>query len=250
MVVAELNAVNAAFAMTFSICNMSLGLKAQSTLSLKEGYKKSKEEFVNALVIITPKGEKSTFTLKPELRSIFMPRMPIESLERTILEKISIGARGLSSVVQLATSIQDLEGALDFRNELINETREAKLEPKELTVKYLGLPTADGTADDRFGSNIEAIFRYTNDCIFFSRLLATELVKYGKALRNRNSRWFIMGLPKCRDADWSVAENAGLIPPSEDYKLWLNAFRPLPSTWQRLKNSVYRKSPAGAAATG
>jgi hypothetical protein len=87
--------------------------------------------------------------------------------------------------------------------------------------------------DERFKASVEAIYNQTDDCIFFSRLLADDLLTYGNRLRRKNAWKYRLGIPKMKDADWSTAEGQGLLPTNEAYASWLGGFRTEPTIWQR-----------------
>jgi hypothetical protein len=142
-----------------------------------------------------------------------LPKMPTEALERYVFEKISIRGRALAAAVQLVGSIDGLANAIGNRNELIAEFRETS--PDQRLAKYLGLRSAEGVVDERYRASVAGIFDQTNDCIFFSRILAEDLLKYGNRLRGGHLRRFRVGLPKLDGGDWSKAETSGLMPSAD-----------------------------------
>jgi len=68
--------------------------------------------------------------------------------------------------------------------------------------------------------------RQIDDCIFFSRLFADDLLTYGNNLI-RPHRWrYRLGISESVPADWSQVEREeGAMPPREQYAGWPNAFR-------------------------
>jgi len=177
-------------------------------------------------------GRATNFVFRAELQTLMLPKMPTELLERYVFEKVSIRGRALATAVQLASSIEGLAKAIENRNGLIDEFRGLPLNQR--LNYYLGLRSAEGIIDERYGATVAGIFDQTNDCIFFSRVLAEDLLKYGNRLRGRHLRRLIFGLPKLEGADWTKAATSGLMPSDELYKDWLDGFKHDSSRWRRL----------------
>jgi chaperonin GroES len=229
--VAELNSVNSAIALCVSMCNSSLAFKRQFVAPMHEAYERVRKEY-DKTIAARREGLNAPFNPRAELQTLMLPKMPTEAFERYVFEKISIRGRALAAAVQLVGSIDGLANAIKTLNELIAEFRETP--PDQRLAKYLSLRSAEGVVDDRYRAAVAGIFDQTNDCIFFSRILAEDLLKYGHRLRVRYHRRFRFGLPKLDQADWSKAETAGLMPSAELYKAWLDGFKPAPSSWRRL----------------
>jgi hypothetical protein len=116
--------------------------------------------------------------------------------------------------------------------------RERNLADEARAAWYFGLRTDDGITDIRYQTTVEAIYNQTDDCIFFSQILAIDLLAYGKRMKRR-SRWQLrFGTPGFPSADWSDARRDGSIPPDEKYKGWLGGFKKQPSKWRRLVNWI------------
>ena len=155
-----------------------------------------------------------------------------------IFEKTSIRGRALVAVTDLVGVIEGLRVAIEARKELSEEIRTRKDKTSaDIVAFYLGTRTPNGHIDERHSTNLDAIFLQTDDCIFFSRILALDLVKYGNALRLRYLWRYWLWLPKMQDADWSTAEASGLLPPNSQYDSWLKGFR-TPTMWGRFKARI------------
>jgi chaperonin GroES len=233
--VAELNSVSSAMLFCISICNRSIGFKRQFVVPMRDAYERVRKEYDQR----TPADR----VPRADLQTLMPPKMPTEVLERHVFEKISIRGRALAAAVQLVGSIDGLAKAIEFRNDLISEFRDTS--PDQRLIKYLGLRSTEGVVDERYHSVIVGIYEQADECIFFSRILAEDLLKYGERLRRRHLRGLRLGLPKFDGADWSNVENSGLMPSADLYKAWLNGFRPVPSIWQRLigwLRSFFRKA--------
>jgi hypothetical protein len=192
--VAELNSISAALVLCFSITNIFLGLKRQIIRPMRDRFIHARLQYNQAR---QNRGAAQVMDAHLDLQAISPVRAPTGALERYVFEKISIRGRPLAAVVTLVGAIDGLGQAIKYRNELVTEFREGpRPEPKVGAERYFGLRTADGAIDERFCVNIQAISNQTDDCIFFSRLLAEDLLRYGRKLRRRHARKLMMGLPR------------------------------------------------------
>jgi hypothetical protein len=106
--------------------------------------------------------------------------------------------------------------------------------PLQLALRYYGLRAQGDIIDDRFQSNIQALHAQTDDCIFFARKLADDLLNYGTRLRRRNAWKYRLGIPKMVREDWKFVDK-GLMPDESLYANWLRGFVKQPSRIERLR---------------
>jgi hypothetical protein len=229
--ISELNSVSSAISLCFTICNKGISLKSQQVQKLLNDYERAKAAYQDA-----QRQPERMFSIQADLQEFPAPAMPLGALERHLFEKLTIGGRALSAAVELIAVIELLKHAVGYRSELIEEIQRKSPMPKEALAQiYLGVPAPNNITDARFGSNVAAIYRYTEDCIFFAHLLAEDLTKYGNRLRRRG-RWrghfFLPSVPK---TDWTKAEEAGLLPPKSQYQSWLSGFAERQSLFRRLR---------------
>ncbi len=232
-VVAELNNVRAALMLCFSICNRFVALKRQLVLPMRNRYVHARQEYdlfkEQAQVHVGP--ARLVYELPADFRTISPVTLPSTILERQLFEKISISGRALAAAVDLLGAFDGLKKSIGDRNDLIAELhKRSPLPAKELTELYFGITTADGATDARFSATVENIFRQTDDCILFSRLLAGDLTDYGRRLRRRYAWRYRLRVPKFVAADWSIAERQGLMPEAAEYPDWLRGFKTR-TTW-------------------
>jgi hypothetical protein len=171
--------------------------------------------------------------------------LPIQALERLVFEKISIRGRGLVAAVEVISCIDALEKSFSYRNELIADFKKEPMSHRQMIERYFGLhvPEID-MVDERFSSNVGALYNQIDDCIFFSRILADDLFEYGTSLRKRFAWRYRLPVPKLTGYEWTPAETKGLMPNRNRYANWLQAFRASPTLIQRLRGwvrSVYRR---------
>jgi hypothetical protein len=135
-------------------------------------------------------------------------------------------------------AIESLREAIETRTALSIEIRNrTDKTDAALAALYFGAKTSEGHIDERYRSNWEAIYLYTDDSIFFARIVASDLVKYGNSLRRRHLWRYWLWLPKMQDADWTLAEKAGLLPSNSLYENWLKGFR-TSTRWQSFKARI------------
>jgi hypothetical protein len=243
-IVAELNAVRAAHHLCFSITNRFMSLKRQHVRPMRNRYVQSRQEFEAFRIRAqTHRGPPPlVFQFPADLPTLTPVIAPIQVLERYVFEKISISGRALAAAVDLVGAIDGLDRSIKYRNDLIAEIQKASPMPSELLAdRYFGFPNQNGVTDERFAESVGAIYAQTDDCIFFSRILAKDLLTYGNKLRQKNVWKYRLGIRKLREADWSIAQEQGLLPPDEAYASWLSGFPTAPTRWKRFVAAVRRR---------
>jgi hypothetical protein len=241
LVIAELNTINAARALCFSICNKFINLKEQHILNLHREYHMDRE-----LVMATRDAAESGVRVDPievpfNLQTLTPIWLPLHTLERLVFEKVSIRGRALVAAVEVISCIDALEKSISHRNDLIADFKKEPMSQRTMMERYFGLrvPQID-MVDERFASSVGALYNQTDDCIFFSRILADDLFEYGVYLRNRFAWRYRLPVPKLTRYDWTPAETKGLIPNRNRYANWLQAFRTSPTLMQRFRGWVRR----------
>jgi hypothetical protein len=236
-IIEELNAVRAALVLCFSISNRFMSLKRQHVRPMRNRYVQARQEHDGFKERArTHRGPPPlVYDFHADLQTITPVIVPIQVLERYVFEKVSVRGRALAAAVDLVGAIDGLDKSIKYRNDLIAEIhKESPVQPDLLMERYFGLRNANGVADERFKAGVEAIYNQTDDCIFFSRILADDLLTYGNRLRQKNAWKYRLGIPKLKGADWSTAERQGLFPANEAYASWLGGFPARPTRWQRV----------------
>jgi hypothetical protein len=164
-----------------------------------------------------------------------------------IFEKTLARGRALAALVSLVGAIDGLGLSIKARNEMVAERRSATAQwsDQEKLDFFLGLRTAAGIVDERFPTNIAAITAQTDDCIFFAKILASDLARYSNELKRREGWSYRLRVRKIAQTDWSYAEKIGLLPKDTDYEKWLRGFPPPPTIWQRFLALFRSKQSAG-----
>lgn len=239
-IVTELNSISAATVLCFSISNAFIAFKRQIVLPLRASWQSVHDAHVNFIYeskLRQAKGPR-VFHFKADLESVPFVRTSVDVLERHVFEKTALRGRGLAAADALFRVIDDLTNTVRDRNDLVTEFREASHSPERLLEFYLGTADVDGHVDDRFRANIEALYLHSDDCIFFSRILADDLIEYGNRLRKRLPWRSRFRFPKFLPADWSEPERRGLLPSQDNYQAWLKGFRRRPKRLEALRKRL------------
>ena len=239
--VKEFQYTNSAIALATSAACVSLALKKQHVNKLKisydadqEKFKAHKEKIVSGLV---PRN--TPLEIMPNLLFLQGISPPIATIQEIILSRLSAGGRTIASVTALADSVENLNGALSKRNELLTGFKNNQL-PEGATFEdmYLGLYYQERHINQEYGSSIKAISLYTDDIIFFSVKLCEDLQYHSTTLIKRYKSKLRGAPPKTSTVDFEKPRQDGLIPKDEDYVEWLSGFvsiqEPIPKWWQRM----------------
>jgi hypothetical protein len=217
-VIAELNSISACSMLCFSFCNTFINVKNQQVRPLRESFDEARQAYLQQQHAPLP-----NFVFKADFQTIVPVRTPTDALERYIFEKISIRGRALAAAVTLLAAVHALDRAIKDREDLIAEIRPPALPPaQDLAKRYFGIRTANGILDNRFQANLSNIANQTDHCIFFSRLLADDLIEYGNRLRKRYA-WKFRLPPKLQGPVWPKSAT-DLLPTSSQYVDWLKGF--------------------------
>lgn len=239
VVITEFNNVSAAMILSISICNQFLALKRQIVRPTRDNYLQAKRDHQAYVANLLANRSTEPFRLHTDFQTISQINSPTEALERCVFEKISVRGRALVATVDLIGAINGLRASIEYRNNMIDDFRESTQGvPDIMPHLYLGLPLPSGVVDQRFSHNIDALYAQTDQCIFFSRILATELLNYGNRIR-RHYRWrFRLRVAELKPAIWTMAEAENLIPPDEDFTDWLRGFIIEPTKLTRFKTWI------------
>jgi hypothetical protein len=237
-VISELNNISAAMMLSYSIFNRTMALKKQFVVPMRDEYERARREYAETVANQSNRGATdatNVFRPRAELKTLPIQKMPTDLLERHVFEKISVGGRALAAAVELVGAIDALNRVIRFRNDFIatDLQRSSATSPRPFAERIFGLRTETGVTDERFPNSVAATVQLTDDCLFFSKVLADDLLRVGKAGRRRHIRRLMLGLPKIRGADWSPVEKAGLIPPLAAYAPWLDGFKITQPCWRR-----------------
>lgn len=225
--IAQIRATNAATMVAFSAVNAGIATKRQHVQPMHEEYQRAKAE------LETFKQQRATgqrqgnmeYRFIADLRIFPTPSVPLEILKDLVFQKISAYGRPLALVTVIEQSFRGLREAIARRDALVHRFASGQI-PKELVQNfYFGMPLPNGDTNQEYPDLVHAIHSYTDDVIFFSALLCTDLIAHGEMTRNSLLKKFGGDPLKVSTVDFAGPISKGLIPPDTQYTDWLNAFK-------------------------
>ncbi|MDH6300987.1 hypothetical protein [Polynucleobacter sphagniphilus] len=230
-----ISSTNIAITLSYNICNALLTSKKQFIKPLHDDYEREKvllQNFNQSLALGTiPLGSQHNFTAN--LQTFPLPKIPVESLQKSIFENTSMTSALLSVFSILSLSADGLQMSVDNRNRLITLYK-SRPHGSLTAAEYFGLASGSLVNED-YPTTLAAIVAQTDDAIFFSHLLCVELHEHGMSLSEKFQRLWGDGAPTITKIDWTRAEQNNLLPSHNPYSDWLAMFKkkdlPTSSCW-------------------
>ena len=219
----QINAVNSATSVCFQITNTLINLKGTLLLPLKENFDRTKTECIAAYEAFKA-GEVRFHEFVADLQTLTIPTLPIETLNRLVLEKLELVGRPLVLAPLLAQTLHDIAGLCTARNELISEIKAAKYPNGVPPYLYFGLPDPEGHRDERYSSCVAGLYSLNDSAIWFGQRICVDLVAYVINLQEQFKASYRGPVPKTAKPDFGMAKAAGLIPSDDDFGPWLENF--------------------------
>ncbi|GAB5341248.1 hypothetical protein [Pseudomonas fluorescens] len=239
--VKEFHHTSAVISLVATAASLALALKKQHVKALKDSYDddlKRLEEHTQKILgrEIAPD---TPFEISPNLLYLQGISPAVATIQDIVLSRLSAVGRTIPAATALANSVENLNGAISKRNELLNAFKNGQFpEGASFRHMYFGLPYGERQTNQEYGGSVEAIYLYTNDIIFFSIKLCEDLRDHGEILKKRYKSRLRGSPPRISTVDFEKARQIGLVPKDEDYEPWLSGFVSLqeacPKRWQRL----------------
>lgn len=223
----EIRSTNAAIMVAFTICNAGLALKNQFIKDIYETYTAKKaalKEFQRRRAAGLEPAD-HPFEFQADFRTLQMPVVPIDVLRKQVYENISATGRPLALVAALVGAVASLADTIQNRNALIERFR--SLGPEDVThlsAFYFGLPYGPGHVSTEFSDTIESLHSLTDDVIFFSELLGTDLMAHGNHILDQYRNVAKVKKEKISSVNLTGPRNQGLMPDAANYTDWLKGF--------------------------
>jgi hypothetical protein len=224
----EFRNINTVIALAFSVTNTMMVLKKQHVRAIKETYDKEVEKYKSYL------SKRSTgqiqgnepYTVKPAFHRLPPISSSVVMVQEVIFSRLSVTGRALITTTALTEAVENLNGAIAQRNDLIDVFKTGKYpEGASLEHLYLGLSYAGNSVNTEYGDLVNAVTSYTDDAIFFSHLLCIDLAEYGSKLADRFQTQLKEAPPLVSVIDFKQAKEDQLIPNPDMYASWLNGFQ-------------------------
>lgn len=224
---AELRAIGAALALLFTVMNQYINLKRQHVKAVGRRYGE-----LQAAHGMLPSSRQAVLQITFDLQSFSPFLVPVQHLEKVIFENLSPSARIFAGMCALSGEVFALKHSLEQRDSLIAEFKNnPNWSAQKKAELYLGLRDQHGHIDERFKTNVRAIVDQTDNCIWFAKFVAENLVIYGNDVLKKN-RLLFMGVRKFKNANWSAV--ADDIPKDQKFAGWLRGFVDRPSLLSRM----------------
>lgn len=216
----DVRASNAAAAIAYSIVDVLISMKGQC---IKPMYESFNAEKARLRTFRSSAGSGAdTYNFIADFRTIADFKLPIEHLQKIILERTSASTKVISMVVILDGILHNLETIISARQDLIAEfKRNEAVTP----YTYFGLPNPVDV-DSRYTSTLQALYDLTDQAISHSKVIADEMVVTGNLNKGKLPRKVRESTPTISSVDYS--RHAALLPPIEKYKHLAEMFRVKP----------------------
>jgi hypothetical protein len=218
----QIRATNAAVMLAFGICNNLLSLKKQHVKPLKEKFDQDKASIIEALKM-QKSGAGGEVHFLADFRGLSHLDLPISLLQEQIFEKISVHGGAILLTTAVAQTVRALNLSIKERNNLIENFKARSLPVNELVALYFGFRFGERT-NEQYPNTIDAIYRQTDDAIFYSWQLCDDLSRHRDQLAASFEKRFGKGAPRIHKPDFSKAVEADLMPNESDYADWMSMF--------------------------
>lgn len=220
----EIRNTHSAVMVSFAICNTALMLKKQLVQPMFDrfseahtGFIKYKEERASG-----KRQGSAPYHFLLDMQEYMSPALATETLKSLVFDKVNAYGRPLMLVAQIENASHGLTGSIEKRARLIEDFKTTARDPEVLALQYFGEKMPTGQTHREYADIVEVIHSYTNDLIFFSGLLASDLAAHGKFSGEAFLRKFGKGAPAIELPDFSGPKQSGLYPPDSDYSALLN----------------------------
>lgn len=223
----DLRSTNAGIIYATTICSMAINLKGALVKDIHQNFQTEKKRLTEFLENRKIQGSElpRQYEFQADLRTLDMPRFPIEQFAKLVYEKIPIGGRSLAALAHLDGAIDSLRIRIQKRTSLIERFRNLNEDDRaNFPFFYFGLPYSIGHVDAEFSDTVESIAHLTDDVIFFSHLLVKDLERYGRKLPTNKISLLTKATTKVHEADFGKAEKEGLLPEENQYANWISGF--------------------------
>jgi hypothetical protein len=213
--VLEIRNANAAIIISHMICNQFIELKRQHVLEMQENY--NAQEIAYAEHVRTRNA--APFQVNADFETVPVPLVATPALEDVAYNRLSLRNRALMLVPHLVQIVEHARGAYGDRIRVIEEFRTRRLPAADFAHAYLGIPTAAGVTDARYRSSITAIVLYTNDVIYFSKMLSEDIAAHAERVRMTLRKKAQKNAPHVNSVSYSDVPD-GLVPDAAEYETW------------------------------
>lgn len=224
----QIRATNAAISASFVFCNLLIALKRQHVKPLYETFVAKRAELAE-FHAKRRAGKIPTdhpFVFTADLRTLQMPLLPVQLIERLVFDKLSVIGRPLALTTSLAGVASTLADLMQRRSALIEGFKQIPPDKQGLVAAlYFGRSFAEDRVSTEYADTLEALFNQTDDGIFFSQLLCRDLMESGDNALKEYKRLSKKSTEHISTIDFRQALRLGLMPDESKYQDWLRGFQ-------------------------
>jgi hypothetical protein len=241
---AQLRHANTAITLTGSIVNTAASLKRQHVKKLKEDYDRQKATFQEAQRASAKGDGPNEVRIQADFETLERVEVPIARLLVAVFDQLTLPARPLLAAPALARGVESLNEFIEYRNQLIYEFRQKGQHHGLPLLQFLfGLRDSSGNVDNRYGSAIDCLHGAADQCLFFGKLLAEDLMVHAERCRTRLKAVTGVDPPKITEIHFDTKEFAEVMPPDTEFAGWtsmIEIHKPGPplSRWARFRRRV------------
>lgn len=224
----QIRATNAAISASFVFCNILISLKRQHVKPIYETFVAKRAELaeVHEKRRLGQLSADQPFVFTADLRTLQMPLLPIQLIERIVFDKLSVIGRPLALTTSLSGVASTLADLMQQRRALIERFKRIPPGKQELVAAlYFGRSFAEDRVSTEYADNLEALFNQTDDGIFFSQLLCRDLMESGEIALKEYKRLSKKSTEHISKIDFRQASELGLMPDESKYQDWLRGFQ-------------------------
>lgn len=215
----EIAACNVAIGQCVAIANLFIGLKRQRIVPMHSSYIAQRQLVLQATTDNLGQAP-AVLNIGFDLRALPPLWTSIDALNHILSNRVLSAFEPSALAASLTNAICNQRHATERRNELIE--RFPGYAEAEKVSRYFGLTLPSGHIDQSYPDLIQGLVFYTDDCIYFSTLLADVLTEHGRHLA------FGLGVsaPDVKQADFSSVLRDGLMPSANQYADFERQYRP------------------------
>jgi hypothetical protein len=202
-------------------------LKEQFVANLKRDFDEQRQKVIDHLTGVMSGLIPANRVLNVPLGFKTLDPLSIQSgrIEKVVLENLSISGRPRAALNVLTMTMRMLNNSIEQRNEWMREfkAKEGSLDYNARCRLVFGL-RHEGQTDETYKNFVDSIFSQTDDCMFFSRMILTDVIDYGHEARARFRKKFRGPIPRITLVSFDAFDQKGLMPSDKGYAGWATGF--------------------------
>lgn len=219
-----LKQANALIVLAYTVANNTLGLKKQYVLNLTDTYA-AERETAQAAVDRLARGEHVDLpAAQADMTKVTPHSLPLDALKNLVFSGNVMPGKVLALATMVDQYAAELSHVVSLRNDLIDEFKSSDDPAHIRWHDYFGIKRPDGNTNALYADAMRAMRLYTDDLIFYSSELATELGSFAKVIKAKLDALKVE-CPKAASVDFSDAQAKGLMPDRTEYESWLSGIQ-------------------------